>query len=106
MTKIESVKDLILFEIRQHNQDEPITGKILGEKFGLKDSQIRTFVNELRCSGHQIASDGRGYWWAQNEAELEHTHRSFLSRISAMRDADKGMFQAFNKQDELTLELR
>ena len=102
------MKDLILNEIYNHDQTSPIKGRVLGEKFGITDANVRQFINELRCEGHPIAAEtsktGRkGYWYAKTEAELEHTDRSMLSRINSMQQASVGMFKPFRKQDQLSL---
>lgn len=89
---------------------DPITAQRIRERaasvgFNVHNSEICAMVNHLRRTGHPIASNGDGYFWALSEEELAPTIRHMRERIAAMSDAISGMARPFySGQRELPLD--
>lgn len=80
-------------------------GRIIAEEYNKKfdakidDSTIRDAINYERSIGKPIGNNGKGYFWALNDEELEHTRAQMRSRIGKMFQALKGIDTAFLKTD-------
>ena len=59
--------------------------------FSMKGSEIRRYVNLLRCEGVPICSGESGYYYASTYEELEATVRQLNSRIEKIAMARNGI---------------
>lgn len=81
-----------------------IKGHMATSGFVVHNSEICAMVNYLRRTGHPIASNGDGYFWANTKDELEPTIKHMRERIASMSDALGGMVRRFHSgQGELPL---
>lgn len=71
-----------------------ITSGEISTLTGLKGSTVRKLVNESRSNFVPIASDGDGYFLAENPGELDHTIAQINSRIHKMIRAREGLKKA------------
>ena len=69
----------------------PVSSKSLEAVFHLKGSEIRRLVNALRCKGIPICSDTDGYFYADNEHEINATIAQLSSRINQIAKARDGL---------------
>ena len=62
--------------------DNPIRRKDLKRMLGIPDRSMRDMITTLRTQGWPILNhqDGRGYYLAENEAEIERFRRQELAR--------------------------
>ena len=71
------------------------------------DAQVRELVNAARKDGAPIGSNSHkpyGYFWALDADELRETNLHFMSRITDMEAARRGMFARFKPiQDKMPL---
>lgn len=71
-----------------------ITSGEISTLTGMKGSMVRKLVNESRSNFVPIASDGNGYFIAENPDELNHTIAQINSRIHNMIRAREGLKKA------------
>ena len=53
--------------------NNPVSSKTLETVFHVKGTEIRRLVNSLRCKGEPICSDLDGYYYADNQHEINAT---------------------------------
>ena len=84
-------KQLIIL-LKTHSESDPITGKILVTRLGLKNGKVlRDYVNTLRCMSVPICANSRGYWYAENLGQVKAEIISLEGRISGIKNAIKGL---------------
>jgi biotin operon repressor len=82
----------VLSVIKERNSANPVTGKTIAYKCGLtSDVSVRRAVNQLRQEGEAICSNGDGYFYAANNAELQDTIVELESRVSSVNNAIVGL---------------
>ncbi len=57
----------------------------------MKGTEIRRIVNSLRCKGEPICSDLDGYYYADNQLEINATIAQLSSRIQKIAQARDGL---------------
>ena len=71
--------------------NNPVSSKTLETVFHVKGSEIRRMVNSLRCKGEPICSDLDGYFYADNQHEINATIAQLSSRIHKITRARDGL---------------
>lgn len=89
---------LTLEAIHPHLKGDEITGREVAKKIGLKPratgkegADMRSIVNALRVKGYPICANGKGYFWAATQGDLETFITSFQGRINDQQKACSGM---------------
>lgn len=77
-----------------------ITSKEINKLTNIKDSTFRHIVNISRANFIPIASDGKGYFIAENPEDLNHTIAQINSRIHKMIQAREGLKKAQRLMEE------
>lgn len=84
----------------QTNVSDKVTSPILEVHCGVRDQAFRDLIHELRKSGDPIASDNRGYWWAQTASEMQSTIRQMQSRVNSLLDVIPALQATMNRLPE------
>ena len=71
--------------------NNPVSSKTLETVFYVKGAEIRRMVNSLRCKGKPICSDLDGYFYADNQHEINATIAQLSSRIHKIAQARDGL---------------
>ena len=71
--------------------NNPVSSKELEAVFHVKGSEIRRMVNSLRSKGEPICSDMDGYFYADNQHEINATIAQLTSRIQKIAKARDGL---------------
>lgn len=71
--------------------NNPVSSKTLEAVFRVKGTEIRRIVNSLRCKGEPICSDMDGYYFADNQYEVNATIAQLSSRIQKIAKARDGL---------------
>ena len=71
--------------------NNPVSSKTLETVFHVKGTEIRRLVNSLRCKGEPICSDLDGYYYADNQHEINATIAQLSSRIHKIAQARDGL---------------
>ena len=71
--------------------NNPVSSKTLETVFHVKGTEIRKMVNSLRCKGEPICSDLDGYYYADNQHEINATIAQLSSRIHKIAQARDGL---------------
>ncbi len=71
--------------------NNPVSSKTLETVFHVKGTEIRRLVNSLRCKGEPICSDLDGYYYADNQHEINATIAQLSSRIQKIAQARDGL---------------
>ena len=66
----------------------------LEKLFGSTDRTIRRYVNFLRNDVYAICSDESGYYYAENQAEINATVKRFNEQLTRMANARSGLLYA------------
>ena len=77
--------------MKHATKDRPICSKALASAFNMGDAGVRHLVNSARKSGDPICSNCKGYYVAQDKAELISTIESIRKRIQNMNEAVEGL---------------
>lgn len=85
--------------LKKHHKgsDNAVSSKTLEAVFYVKGTEIRRWVNSLRCKGEPICSDFYGYYYAANQHEINATIAQLNSRIRKITKAKDGLV---NRQSE------
>lgn len=81
-------------------EDNRITSTEIKKLIGLNGATIRKCINQMRANFIPIASDSRGYFFAENQQELDHTIAQINSRIHNMIKAREGLKKAQKLMEE------
>lgn len=73
--------------------NNPVSSKTLETVFHVKGTEIRRMVNSLRCKGEPICSDLDGYYFADNQYEINATIAQLSSRIQKIANARDGLLK-------------
>ena len=79
--------------------NNPVSSKTLEAVFHVKGSEIRRIVNSLRSKGEPICSDYDGYFYADNQHEINATIAQLTSRIQKIAKARDGLVNRTGKDD-------
>lgn len=80
-----------------------ITSSEISKLANVSGVTIRQVVNNSRANFVPIASDGNGYFMAENPDELDHTIAQINSRIHKMIQAREGLKKAQRLMKEANL---
>lgn len=91
------MKDDIMDILRRNRRTGggPITARELARKVSADPRKVREAISDLRRESVPIASDNRGYWWANNRQELDHTIAHLKSRATKEFEIVRGLEQCF-----------
>ena len=99
-----SIKNTILYHIKQRTRENPIRSKEISYKLGCSDVHIRDAVHELRTKDNiPVCSGGRGYYFPTDISEARHSINHLRSRARKMMDAAKGMEEHYMKEEQTSL---
>ena len=86
--------------IREHpGKNNAVKSKEIEALFGLKGTEVRSIVNELRCKGIPVCSCGKGYYYATSDDELRQTIAQLNGRIEKIKNAKNGLKQAISSRN-------
>lgn len=71
--------------------NNPVSSKTLEAVFHVKGTEIRRMVNSLRSKGEPICSDLDGYYYVDNQHEINATIAQLSSRIQKIAKARDGL---------------
>lgn len=72
-------------------KNQPICGNQIASAFGISGIAVRRMVNDARCKGNPICSNGKGYYIASDRDEVIRTINSLSGRIIGMNNAKAGL---------------
>lgn len=78
-------------------KEKAITSKELERTFKCRSVDIREMVNQLRCNAVPICSCTRGYFYAENNFDVEDTIIHLNGRIKRIKDARDGLERFLRK---------
>ena len=79
----------------------PISTKNLSDTFGISGLEVRKIINSARCEGCPICSCHKGYYYSENNEEIEKTIMSLSNRIGAMERAKLGLSRCLRGTHEV-----
>ena len=86
--------------------NNPVSSKTLETVFHVKGTEIRKMVNSLRCKGEPICSDLDGYYYADNQKEINHTVCRLNELVTKVSNARTGLlFASVLGEKEQTIEV-
>lgn len=77
----------------------PISSKKLAEAFGVTDFDIRKVINQARSEGIPICSCRKGYYYSEDENEIQKTVMSLAHRIGSIERAIRGLSTCIGGQE-------
>ena len=85
--------DDVLAELKACSITSPFIAKEYADSMGVKESQIRMVIRELRLKGIRICSDPghRGYWLEEHGGGYEITRNQMLSRAFRIFEVVRAM---------------
>lgn len=93
MSEIE--KDVLFFLQTKHcGRQNAVSSKVIESLFNLKGTEVRKTINSLRSLSYPICSDTIGYYYAQNQTEINETVAQLNSRITKISNARNGLLTA------------
>lgn len=69
----------------------PITGAMIADAMCVSGIDVRAMINKARSSGEPICSCRSGYYYSEDENDVERTIASLYSRISKQEQAIAGL---------------
>lgn len=98
MKKLTQLQRDTLDVIIRHPKSNPITGKNVANRIGLKErdtgkegADMRSIINALRKKGYPICAGGRGYYYADHWSEVIEYAQSLKGRIEKMEESVAGL---------------
>ena len=79
---------------RFQGDDNTVSARTIEQAFRLDGAEVRRCIHRLRRKGVPICSDTNGYFYAQNQGEIDRTIRSMSSRIIKMESARNGLVKS------------
>jgi hypothetical protein len=87
---------IVLNEIKRHTQENPVKSKQIENKWFLSGTQVRETIHYLRVHKNEpICSDAKGYFYARNKQECQHTIAQLRSRIIKLTQVARAMENMF-----------
>ncbi len=79
--------------IKAHSRGayNPITGAKIADAMCISGIDVRAMINAARSAGDPICSCRHGYYYSEDEKEVERTIASLYSRISKQEEAIAGL---------------
>lgn len=72
-------------------RQNPICGSAIAAALGISGIEVRKRINHARNNGDPICSNAKGYYIAQDIAEIQETIDSLQGRIRSMEEAISGL---------------
>lgn len=69
----------------------PVTGTRIADAMCISGIDVRSMINKARSSGEPICSCRSGYYYSEDESDVERTIASLYSRISKQEQAIDGL---------------
>ena len=79
---------------RYKGEENTVSAKTIEQAFRLDGAEVRRCIHRLRRKGVPICSDTNGYFYAQNQREIDRTIHSMNSRILKMQSARNGLVKS------------
>lgn len=79
----------------------PVPARNLSETFGISGLEVRKIINSARSEGCPICSCHKGYYYSENNEEIEKTIMSLSNRIGAMERAKLGLSRCLRGTHEV-----
>ena len=82
--------------LKKHHRgsDNAISSRELGELFFLKRRSLQQYIHRLRKEGNPICSDGAGYYYAENQQEINATIARLDRLVTHISNARNGLLYA------------
>ena len=85
-------QEALLEIVKQHDESNPIVGKLLQDHFGWKsDEMVRQIVNSLRSLAVPICASRKGYFYPNHQYQVEDQIKSLQNRIAGINNAITGL---------------
>ena len=81
----------MILRLIPRDSHQRITASRISQSLGIKGSDVRRYVNQMRSSGIPVCSDHKGYYISSNEEDVRTQIASMENRISAMKNAIGGL---------------
>ena len=92
---------IVLNEVKRHTQENPILSKHIEQKWFISGTQVREIIHYLRVHKNEpICSDSKGYFYARNKQECQHTIAQLRSRMIKISQVAKAMEDMFIKDNQ------
>lgn len=79
----------------------PVSSQNLSEAFGISAFQVRRLINFARSEGYPICSCNKGYYYSEDEKEIEKTIASLTHRINSIQRAIDGLWERLGGLNEV-----
>jgi len=98
-------KEIELYEylLKHHvGYDNAVHSRKLEKKFGICPRTVRSYISNLRKSGHPVCSDDTGYWIAKDSKEANRTVKRLGDFVSEINNARTGLAVAAVQMHSIT----
>lgn len=89
MSEYNPVAEYIMDHAKARNK--AVTSKQIGDALMLTGATVRRYVNNARCAGITICSNGKGYFYSTDEIDIKETVRHLQSRVSKINASISGL---------------
>jgi hypothetical protein len=88
--------------LKKHHtgKENAVFSRELERLFSLDGRALRRKISSLRQDGHPICSDGSGYYYAENQKEINATICRLNTLVTRISNARTGMLYASVQSDE------
>ncbi len=88
--------------LKKHHtgKENAVFSRELERLFSLDGRALRRKISSLRQDGHPICSDGSGYYYAENQKEINATICRLNTLVARISNARTGMLYASVQSDE------
>lgn len=94
MERINYKKELLKYLKNHKGKKNAVYSKEIEYHYGIPGAEVRQMVNELRSEGYPICSGTRGYWIAEDTADLMATMLHLVRRKQGLDKAIEGLRKA------------
>ena len=87
------INTLVIDYIKRNatERSKAITGRKIGNEFGISDVVVRKIVNQARTDGVAICSNCHGYFYSTRDCDITETLNQLNSRIEKVQSAISGL---------------
>ena len=88
-----NTNELVIDYIKRNatERSKAITGRKIGNEFGINDATVRKIVNQARTDGIAICSYRCGYYFSTRDCDIIETLNQLNSRIEKVQSAISGL---------------
>lgn len=91
-TPLSDAEESVLWALKGHSRDNPLTRSDLRYKSGLRDRIARLAIESLRSRGYWIINgEEKGYYITQSKSELEAWLKTYTARAKAIHKTAAAM---------------